>query len=96
MIRRLPRTYTHEVFVNELSAGEFRNQFDFVHLPWDQKHRRGRGFAFINFKTEAAALSFYQRYHNRHFSIFGQLPVQLALADVQGDAALQAQLQRSS
>lgn len=64
MVRRVPRTYTQQQLMDEVDNAGFDESYDFFYLPWDQKNKRNRGFAFINFYSVMDADRFYVRYNS--------------------------------
>lgn len=83
MLKRLPRSYLTEELKDELESLGFLGNFDFVHVPWDDKHNRNRGFAFVNFTTSLAAATFYKMFNGRSLRRCVRA-LEVAPADVQG------------
>lgn len=62
MFRNIPNKYTREMLVNQLEQ-EMRGLFDFVYLPIDFKNKCNVGYAFINFRSVEACMSFVSRFN---------------------------------
>jgi hypothetical protein len=92
MIRNVPVLYSAEMLLAEWPN---EGTFDFFYLPWNVDTQRNLSYAFLNFTTEAAALSFVQRWQKQrlpHFS--SRKPLNISFADVQGLADNLRQLQK--
>mmetsp|Transcript_15964 Transcript_15964/g.36276 ORF Transcript_15964/g.36276 Transcript_15964/m.36276 type:complete len:384 (+) Transcript_15964:81-1232(+) len=62
MLRNIPNRYTREMLIGRLDKG-YQNSYDFVYLPIDFSSKCNVGYAFINFKTPAAAQRFFSEFH---------------------------------
>mmetsp|Transcript_43529 Transcript_43529/g.79681 ORF Transcript_43529/g.79681 Transcript_43529/m.79681 type:complete len:454 (-) Transcript_43529:219-1580(-) len=62
MFRNIPNKYTREMLVNQLEQ-EMRGLFDFVYLPIDFKNKCNVGYAFINFRSIEACMTFVNRFN---------------------------------
>jgi len=70
MVRNLPLTAKQADLLEELKRGGFSGLFDFLYMPCDFTSSEGRGFAFINFLTPAAAGMLVGAWHrSRRFGI---------------------------
>jgi hypothetical protein len=70
MVRNLPLTTKQSDLLEELKRGGFSGLFDFLYMPCDFTSSEGRGFAFINFLTPAAAGMLVGAWHrSRRFGI---------------------------
>lgn len=70
MVRNLPLTAKQADLLEELNRGGFTGLFDFLYMPCDFTSSEGRGFAFINFLTPAAAGMLVGAWHrSRRFGI---------------------------
>jgi len=70
MVRNLPLTAKQSDLLEELKRGGFTGLFDFLYMPCDFTSSEGRGFAFINFLTPAAAGMLVGAWHrSRRFGI---------------------------
>jgi hypothetical protein len=70
MVRNLPLTAKQSDLLEELKRGGFSGLFDFLYMPCDFTSSEGRGFAFINFLTPAAAGMLVGAWHrSRRFGI---------------------------
>jgi len=64
MIRNVPADVTQEELFEELNHSGFKGAFDFCYLPLlSFETGCGKGFAFVNFVTEADATSFISAWH---------------------------------
>jgi hypothetical protein len=71
----------------ELNSSGYVCQYDFFFLPFNERTRRNRGFAFVNFTDAMVAQRFYSQYHGgflRSFWEDGQEPLRILPADCQG------------
>lgn len=64
MLRNIPNRYSRDMLHERLSKN-YRGQFDFVYLPIDFNSKCNVGYAFINFRTPAAAASFTSDFHGK-------------------------------
>lgn len=56
MLRNIPSKYTQDMLLEELiDCMGSSDIFDFFYLPWDQQNNCNIGYAFVNFRTTAAA-----------------------------------------
>jgi len=62
MLRNIPNRYTRDMLLERLNQG-YKAQYDFVYLPIDFNSKCNVGYAFINFRTSAAARGFMQEFH---------------------------------
>lgn len=89
MIRNIPCKVTQEEFLADVIAHGFDGLFDFLYLPINQRLKRPRGFAFVNFLRADIASRFYQTYHGKVFSDRGSSKTLIVRpAVVQGLAAI--------
>lgn len=56
MVRNVPRSYNHEVLLEEIDTLAPKGSYDFIHLPWDCRRHTSITFAFVNFVDPEAAL----------------------------------------
>jgi len=92
MIRNIPRWTKQSELVEQLECDGFANVFDFLYAPTDFATGENKGFAFVNFDSEASAKALASAWHKRR--LFGVEPDQPALnvgaAAIQGrDANMQ-------
>jgi len=86
IVRHIPAHYNREKLLEEWVPDL---TFNFVHLPWDARKRRYRGFAFINFVTNQHAQTFMQRWVGRKLRDHGGAnPLDITFANVQGITAI--------
>ena len=64
VLRNIPKSFSRSMLCDLLETHRCLEEVDFLYLPI--RHRDGRclGYAFINFTTSAAALSFHWRFHH--------------------------------
>lgn len=90
MLRNIPNRYTRDMLVQRLNKSQgYEKQFDFVYLPIDFNSKCNVGYAFINFRTPAAAAKFMQEFHKAQCSkvlpgFSSQKVVEVCYARVQG------------
>lgn len=59
MVRNIPKGVTQEMVQEELDRSGFAQLYDFLYLPSSFDAREGKGYAFLNFVTPAAAQTFF-------------------------------------
>jgi RNA recognition motif-containing protein len=93
MVRHVPNKYNQKTLMCEIEESGFQGQFDFFYLPMNMKTNKSRGFAFINFKSAAAAQAFYEAFHDKALRQHSAQAKVLSVvpADVQGFEATAAQ-----
>lgn len=92
MIRNVPVLYSAEMLLAEWPN---EGTYDFFYLPWNMETRRNLSYAFLNFTSETAALSFVQRWQKQRLPQYNsRKPLNISFADVQGLAENLRQLQR--
>jgi hypothetical protein len=82
MIRNVPVMYTRDML-----AAEWLNEdtYDFLYLPYCCSSQRNLSYAFLNFTSEAAALTFVQKWQKQRLAHFSsRKPLNISFADVQG------------
>jgi hypothetical protein len=82
MIRNVPVLYTRDML-----AAEWLNEgtYDLLYLPYCCNTQRNLSYAFINFTSEAAALTFVQKWQKQRLAHFSsRKPLNISFADVQG------------
>jgi hypothetical protein len=85
MIRRVPRLYTQEELRLEIEDAGFQGCFDFLYLPADERHKRNRGFAFVNFVDSSFAASFAHRFHSQRLKTHRAMhPLEVIAGELQG------------
>lgn len=88
MLRNVPLSCEQKDLIDEVHAAGFSGQYDFFYLPGES--HGNRGYAFVNFRSAAAAEAFYQRFHGRTLasssasSAVQEAPLVVLPADVQG------------
>lgn len=55
MIRNIPKEYSQDELIEEVSAMMGHEPFDFFYLPWDFQHNANVGYAFVNFHRSKSA-----------------------------------------
>jgi hypothetical protein len=93
MVRNIPPKYSQEMLLEEWAN---KGTYDILYLPYSHAKQRNSGFAFINFTSEAAALSFHAMWHRRRLAHFSRdKPLSVIAADMQGrDSILESLLQK--
>ncbi|KAI8892577.1 RNA recognition motif 2-domain-containing protein [Globomyces pollinis-pini] len=96
MIRNIPNKYTPQMlseFINETHQGTY----DFLYLRMDFKNKCNVGYAFINFTTSQAIVSFMQRVIGKKWPRFkSDKVIALSFATIQGRQNLIKKFQNSS
>lgn len=89
MIRNLPTSLSQSALIEELDASGFAGLYDFVYMPSVFDTGEGKGFAFVNLVSVAAAGALVGKWHkSRRFGIKINDPsLNLSPAAVQGFAA---------
>jgi len=85
MIRNIPSGYTQRKLKREIDRAGFFGRYDFFYLPMDARSPMNRGFAFVNFTSEAAAAEFYNKFHGTQLThIKSDKAIIVLRADIQG------------
>jgi len=85
MIRQIPSGYTQRKLMREINCAGFLGRYDFFYLPMDARSHVNRGFAFVNFTSEAAAAEFYNKFHETRLKhIKSDKAILVLPADIQG------------
>jgi len=85
MIRHIPSGYTQRKLMREIDRAGFVGRHDFFYLPMDARSSMNRGFAFVNFTSEAAAAEFYNKFHGTQLKhIKSDKAIMVLPADIQG------------
>jgi len=89
MIRNLPRAVTNQRLVEELRCSDWGGQFDFCYLPCDFRSTEGKGFAFVNLVSPAAANALTKAWHLtwRFGTGLSEPPLNISIAAIQGKEA---------
>ncbi|KAI9000302.1 RNA recognition motif 2-domain-containing protein [Gaertneriomyces semiglobifer] len=96
MIRNIPNKYTQRMLIEFLNRTH-KGEYDFLYLRMDFKNRCNVGYAFINFVSSAAVLSFAERVVGKKWSKFNSDKVcTLSYANLQGKEALVQKFRNSS
>jgi hypothetical protein len=89
MIRRVPRRYTQEELKSEIENAGFDGCFDVFYLPMDERHKRNRGFAFVNFVDSSFAAHFQKMFHDQHLKTHqAGHPLDVVASELQGFDAM--------
>ena len=64
VLRNIPKSFTRSMLCDLLDTHRCLEEVDFLYLPIRHKDGRCLGYAFINFTTSAAALSFRGHFHH--------------------------------
>jgi hypothetical protein len=89
MSRRVPRRYTQEELKSEIENAGFEGCFDVFYLPMDERHKRNRGFAFVNFVDSSFAAHFHKIFHDQHLSSHAaRHPLEVVASELQGFDAM--------
>jgi len=62
VVRNVPARYTKVMLMKEWPPD---GTYDLLYLPFNFKQKRGAGFAFVNFTSHEAAVSFYRQWHGK-------------------------------
>jgi len=85
MVRHLPRKYVPSQLMWELDQAGFAHQYDYVYIPAGSRRHQNRGYAFINFCSQAMAESFRRCFHDGFCVLFSSTrPLEVVPADIQG------------
>ncbi|CAK0800056.1 unnamed protein product [Prorocentrum cordatum] len=89
VVRNVPVLISQQDFIDEVNRSGFEEKYDFAWLPRDFKDGSGKGLAFINFKSVAAASAFAVAWHrSSRFSTNDEASLKVRLnvssADLQG------------
>lgn len=84
MVRRVPRKYSETMLLAEFDALGAFPDFDFFFLPWEVKRNSNSGFAFINFRSAAAAERFTNLVQDRAWPSHTAKFIEVSAAAVQG------------
>ncbi|XP_031389668.1 protein MEI2-like 5 isoform X3 [Punica granatum] len=96
MIKNIPNKYTSKMLLASIDENH-QGTYDFLYLPIDFKNKCNVGYAFINMKSPAHIIPFYEHFNGKRWEKFNSEKVaSLAYARIQGKAALVAHFQNSS
>jgi len=86
MIRNVPRRTTQTELVEQLEYDGFADVFDFLYAPSDFATGENKGFAFVNFVSEASAKALANAWHKRRVfdGGFDQQTLNVGAAAIQG------------
>lgn len=89
MIRNIPNKYTSKLLREKINIS-FRDKYDFFYLPMDFKHKCNYGYAFINLKSQAEILNFYQEMNHKKWEYFKSNKIcEIKYARIQGKNELE-------
>lgn len=91
MLRNYPRKRSQQQLLLELESSDLAGTFDFLYLPFCFETKQNNGYAFINFKTTAAARRFYVSWNKAWFPTPMRRPMTVSAAGLQG---LEANVER--
>merc|ERR1712113_590691 len=84
MFKKLPSSVGNEAFAEEVDRSGFANLYDFLYVPRSLSTSRNKGFAFVNFVREDAALTFAKAWHKGRHCGATSRKLEIAFAEVQG------------
>jgi len=82
VVRNIPAKYSKDMLLQEMPPD---GTYDFFYLPFSFKQKKLASYLFLNFKSNAAALAFYSRWHG--CSLRAQGPsskLRIGVAEMQG------------
>jgi len=92
MVRNLPVMCTQEMLIEEWKHG---GTFDFLYLPRTPGGQTNLSYAFINFASEAEAMTFQATWNKRRLAqLTSRKPLNISFAEVQGLQANLTQLHK--
>ncbi|KAL1829602.1 hypothetical protein DCAR_0208944 [Daucus carota subsp. sativus] len=96
MIKNIPNKYTSKMLLGAIDDNH-KGTYDFFYLPIDFKNKCNVGYAFINMRSPAHIIPFYQEFNGKRWEKFNSEKVAfLAYARIQGKDALATHFQNSS
>lgn len=84
MIRNLPPEVTQKRLVEELEASGFSGQYDFCYLPSTFNTGRGKGYAFVNFRSPEWVAKFVGVWHGSKRFGLKDAVINISFAELQG------------
>jgi len=85
MMRQIPSGYTQRMLMREINCAGFLGRYDFFYVPMDARSHVNRGFAFVNFTSETAAVEFYHKFHGTQLKhMKSDKAIVVLPADIQG------------
>lgn len=86
MVRNIPKTVTKQRLLDELKESNFSKSYDFCYMPSDFGKGESKGYAFVNFTSHEAVVTFMETWHgNRRFDIASSDPaLNVTTATTQG------------
>lgn len=84
MVRNIPTRVMQKAFMQELDASGFHGLYDFCYLPTCFTKNEGKGFAFVNFISPAAAGKFVGTWHRSHRFEEKETSLNISPAQTQG------------
>lgn len=84
MIRNLPASITQALLLEELDRSGFNDLYDFAYMPMSFDAKTGKGYAFVNFFSQAAAGMFVGSWHESRRCGARGAPLNISPAAIQG------------
>jgi len=84
MIRNLPTSITQSLLLEELDRSGFGDLYDFAYMPMSFDAKTGKGYAFVNFNSQATAGMFVGAWHETRRCGVRGAPLNISPAAIQG------------